>query len=50
MARGCTNAAIAERVYLTPKTVRNYTSSIFSKLGVHDRATAIVRAREAGLS
>jgi DNA-binding NarL/FixJ family response regulator len=29
--------------------VRNYVSSIFSKLGVRDRAQAIVRAREAGL-
>lgn len=49
IARGRTNAAIAEALYLSPKTVRNYVSNIFTKLGVHDRAGAIVRAREAGL-
>ena len=43
------NAAIANRLYLSPKTVRNMVSSIFSKLQVADRAEAIVRAREAGL-
>ncbi len=31
------------------KTVRNHISNIFAKLGVRDRAEAIVRAREAGL-
>jgi len=32
------------------KTVRNHVSTIFSKLQVADRAQAVVRAREAGLS
>ena len=32
-----------------PKTVRNHVSNIFTKLQVPDRATAIVRARDAGL-
>ncbi len=49
IARGYTNTAIADRLYLSPKTVRNYVSSIFAKLQVADRAEAIVRAREAGL-
>jgi DNA-binding NarL/FixJ family response regulator len=49
IARGYTNTAIADRLYLSPKTVRNYVSSIFAKLQVADRAGAIVRAREAGL-
>jgi DNA-binding NarL/FixJ family response regulator len=49
IARGRTNAAIAEALYLSPKTVRNYVSNIFTKLQVSDRAEAIVRAREAGL-
>ena len=40
---------IARRLYLSDKTVRNYVSSIFTKLGVRDRAQAIVRARQAGL-
>jgi len=49
IAEGYTNTAIAARLYLSPKTVRNYVSSIFTKLGVADRPQAIVRAREAGL-
>ena len=50
IAQGIGNAAIAERLCLSPKTVRNHISNIFSKLQVADRAEAIVRAREAGLS
>ena len=49
IARGYTNPAIAERLVLSPKTVRNYVSSIFGKLQVADRAEAILKARDAGL-
>ncbi len=49
IARGYTNTAIADCLYLSPKTVRNYVSNIFTKLQVADRAQAIIRAREAGL-
>jgi DNA-binding NarL/FixJ family response regulator len=49
IARGRSNTEIAGRLYLSPKTVRNHISSIFTKLQVADRAQAIVRAREAGL-
>lgn len=49
IARGLGNQAIAERLFLAPKTVRNLVSNVFSKLQVADRAQAIVRAREAGL-
>jgi len=49
IAKGYTNNAIASWLYLSPKTVRNYVSSIFTKLGVSDRSQAIVQAREAGL-
>jgi DNA-binding NarL/FixJ family response regulator len=49
IASGASNAAIAERLFLSPKTVRNHVSNIFSKLQVADRAQAIVRARKAGL-
>jgi DNA-binding NarL/FixJ family response regulator len=45
-----TNVEIAERLSLAPKTVRNHVSNIFAKLQVIDRAQAIIRAREAGLS
>ena len=50
IAQGLTNPAIAERLVLSPKTVRNYTSEIFSKLQVASRAEAIIRARNAGLT
>jgi DNA-binding NarL/FixJ family response regulator len=49
IAQGLNNAAIAERLRLSLKTVQNHVSNIFSKLQVADRAAAIVRAREAGL-
>jgi DNA-binding NarL/FixJ family response regulator len=49
IAQHQTNPAIAERLSLSPKTVRNIASSIFTKLQVIDRAQAIIRAREAGL-
>jgi DNA-binding NarL/FixJ family response regulator len=48
LAQGLTNATIADRLALSPKTVRNYVSSIFSKLQVSDRAEAIIRARDVG--
>jgi DNA-binding NarL/FixJ family response regulator len=49
IAQGHNNAEIAQRLTLSPKTVGNHISNIFSKLQVADRAQAIIRAREAGL-
>jgi DNA-binding NarL/FixJ family response regulator len=49
IAQGLTNGAIAERLVLSQKTIRNYITEIFSKLQVADRAQAIIRARNAGL-
>ena len=41
------NQQIVDRLVISPKTVRNHVSNIFSKLQVRDRAEAVVRAREA---
>ena len=49
LAQGLTNTAIAEKLVLSPKTIRNQVSNIFSKLQVASRSEAIVKAREAGL-
>ena len=49
VARGLDNDTIAGQLHLTPKTVRNYVSRVYDKLGVPTRARAIVVAREAGL-
>jgi DNA-binding NarL/FixJ family response regulator len=49
IAQGLTNPAIAEKLVLSPKTVRNHVSNIFGKLQVSDRSQAIIRAREAGM-
>ena len=49
LAAGHNNQEIADNLFLSLKTVRNYVSNIFTKLQVADRAHAIIRAREAGL-
>jgi DNA-binding NarL/FixJ family response regulator len=49
IAQGLSNTAIAERLVLSPKTVRNQVSTVFGKLQVASRAEAIVMARDAGL-
>ncbi len=50
IAQGYTNQAIAEKLVISPKTVRNHISSIFSKLQVTSRLEAILRAKDAGLT
>jgi DNA-binding NarL/FixJ family response regulator len=49
LAAAMPNSMIATRLGLSPKTVANHLSSIFTKLQVADRAQAILRARDAGL-
>jgi DNA-binding NarL/FixJ family response regulator len=49
IAQGKSNADIANQLVLSPNTVRNYVSNVFSKLQVADRAHAILLARDAGL-
>ncbi len=49
VAAGNGNHEIARRLVLSEKTVRNHVSSILLKLQVPNRATAVARARDAGL-
>jgi DNA-binding NarL/FixJ family response regulator len=49
IAQGHNNAKIARQLFVSPKTVRNHISHIFTKLQVADRTQAILWAREAGL-
>ena len=49
LATGMSNAEIAKQLFLSEGTVRNYTSAIFSKLGVSDRTSAVVLAIKLGL-
>ena len=48
IADGLNNTAIAARLDISEKTVRNHTSNLFDKLGVWSRAQAIVFARDRG--
>ncbi len=49
MARGATNAEIAASLYVAEATVKTHVGNIFSKLGVRDRAAAIVFAYDHGV-
>ena len=50
MARGFSNADIAQRLFLSEGTIRNYVSSILTKLEVSDRTQAAVIALRYGLA
>jgi DNA-binding NarL/FixJ family response regulator len=49
MARGATNAEIASVMHVAEATVKTHVGSIFAKLGVRDRAAAIVFAYDHGV-
>lgn len=49
IARGLGNDEIADKLFISPKTVRNHNTRIFSKLQVDSRSRAIVLAREVGI-
>ncbi len=50
IASGATNKEIAERLFLSPHTVKEHASSLYRKLGVKNRAEAARRAERLGLT
>lgn len=45
LAQGFTNKQIAEELFISEGTVKNYISSIYDKTGIHDRAKLIVAVK-----
>jgi DNA-binding NarL/FixJ family response regulator len=50
IAEGATNAEIAEALHVSGGTVKSHVGSVFTKLGVRDRAAAIVYAYQHGIA
>jgi len=50
MSSGATNKEIAERLFLSPHTVKEHTSSVFRKLGARNRTEAVQRAERLGFT
>jgi DNA-binding NarL/FixJ family response regulator len=49
IAEGFSNQEIADRLFITERTVRFHVTSIFNKLGVNNRTQAVVIAAQRGL-
>ena len=50
VAEGLTNAQIAERLFLSPRTIHRHLNSIYHKLGVRSRTAATRFAIKHGLA
>jgi DNA-binding NarL/FixJ family response regulator len=49
IAAGSTNREIAERLFLSPHTIKEHTSTLYKKLRARNRAEAVQRAQRIGL-
>ena len=49
LAEGLSNAAIAQRLWLSVNTVRNHVANLLGKLGVHSKLEALAVATREGL-
>jgi DNA-binding NarL/FixJ family response regulator len=49
IADGCAPNEVAERLYISPRTVKNHLASAYSKLGARDRTDAVLRAVRRGI-
>ena len=49
MLAGLGRKAVAERLYLSPHTVRTHMQNVLGKLGVHSTLAAVALARRAGV-
>ena len=44
ISRGLKNKEIADKLFLSEKTIKNYITSMFKKIGVEDRVQATIYA------
>ncbi len=49
LAEGLSNKEIAQRLYITVRTVKYHTTNIFTKLNVDNRTQAVMRAKAGGI-
>jgi DNA-binding NarL/FixJ family response regulator len=50
IGEGATNREIAERLFLSPHTIKDHTTALYRKLGVRNRTEAAKRAEQLGLT